>query len=153
MSTSTRKRSEPVERRYVIEATSIRWPKRVWFKTDVPVTPIPEVIKRKFPNLSPKAATRYRRYADAVLVTDEEVMIIEAKVRRPIDGLGQLLLYRHYAPNVTELQRFKPRPFVPTLLIPRVDPFLEPVARANGFKVVIQETEHSMRYLKEKRFV
>ena len=61
-------------------------------------------------------------------------------------------MYRHYMHSTPELQRFKPRTFKATLLTPKVDPFLIAVAEANGFKVVIHETQASSDYMKRKRF-
>jgi hypothetical protein len=135
---SSRKKSVQVERRYVVEAVKKYWPNALRVYYNHPITPISNELRRRFPGVSDRYFTKYRRYVDAVVITDQELLLIEAKIRRPIDGLGQLLLYRHYAAqNMT----------------PKEDPYLIPVAQANGFRVMIVKTDNSQEYLQEKRFV
>jgi hypothetical protein len=150
---SSRKKSVQVERRYVVEAVKKYWPNALRVYYNHPITPISNELRRRFPGVSDRYFTKYRRYVDAVVITDQELLLIEAKIRRPIDGLGQLLLYRHYAAQNPELKPFASKRIIPVLMTPKEDPYLIPVAQANGFRVMIVKTDNSQEYLQEKRFV
>lgn len=152
MSGSSRRRSQQVERKYVKDYAYGRHSHAQKILFNQPVTPIPTEILEANPGVSPRAFTKWSRYADAVVVHPEEVLVVEAKIRRPIDGLAQLMVYRAYAHHHRDLQKFNPRPFIPVLVTPRDDPFLRPVARANGFRFEIYETADSLRYLQEKGY-
>ena len=150
---TSRKKSEQVERRYIKEFAYKVYPNALWIGFEVPITPIPPAFRRQFPSASPKSFTRYRRHCDAVIITETEILLVEAKIRRPIDGLGQLLLYRHYAPTAEAVKRWHPRTIVPVIVSPKNDPFLIPVCASNGFRYIIYETNKSVQYLTEKGFV
>jgi len=152
VSVTKRKPSEQRERRYIVEFVNSHFPSALWRGFNVPVTPISDEMRKRYPDVSSRYFTRFRKYADAIVVTDDEVLILEAKLRHPIEALGQLLVYVYWSYQVPELRRFRPRKHVGAIVAPLDDQFLRIPMEQAGFRLYIFKPKWAMDYLREKGF-
>jgi hypothetical protein len=100
---SLRKKREEVEQHYLAEWIAKRFPspQRVMFQ--VPITGTPHELARGRTDVSPEWFWRFGYRADAVVVADSTLYVIEAETRRPVTGLAELLVYMRgvdEAPNL-----------------------------------------------------
>ena len=58
----------------------------------------------------------YKRYADAVVITQSEILVIEAKMFNPVEAVGPLLQYIDLVKHTPELREFAGRAVVGILL-------------------------------------
>lgn len=94
-----------------------RWMTRVRLGT--PRSEIPR------PEMSPEERVMigsWRRWADAVILTDEDVTIVEAAIRPEPGKISQLELYRTLLPHTPELAAWKGLPIKMILLYAIEDP-------------------------------
>jgi len=49
---------------------------------------------------------RLAKRADAVVITPEEVVVVETETRRPITGLSELLVYKELLPQTVDLKPY-----------------------------------------------
>jgi len=105
MSVRLRKKREEVEQRYLGEWIAKNFPnaqKVFWQKAlgDLPwrYALHSEVDYRYY--------LRYAKRADAVVITPEEVVIVEAETRRPVVGLSELLIYKDLVRETPDLKPY-----------------------------------------------
>jgi len=86
---------------------------------------------------SEQAMLRVRmRWADAVVIQPERILVVEGKLRASefLKGLGELQLYVHLVAHTPEFEKFKDRPVVGRLLLPIEDPAVALIARQQGIE-------------------
>ena len=133
--TFTRLRRE-VEPRWVSEYCAKFYPdKPVRYR--VPLGPIPEELVAKY-GLS-KAIRAYRPWrpeADALVIGDRRLILIEAKVFKVMDGISKLPIYAKLVPETPELNPYKTWPVEMQLLVVKaIEPWIT-IARDLGIKLV-----------------
>jgi len=74
----------------------------------------------------------WRRWADAVILTDQDVTIVEAAIRPEVGKVAQLELYRTLLPHTPELEPWKGLPIKLILLYAIEDPATILLAREKG---------------------
>lgn len=79
----------------------------------------------------------FRRFADAVAVTQTELVIIEGKMRASPDAVAQLLLYRELVPLTFELYDYLSLPIVLEAVFAVDDPAVRRMAERAGVRVQI----------------
>lgn len=89
----------------------------------------------------------YNWYADGVLVLDDQVLCIEAKIRATPAAVSQVEFYLHQMVRTAELQPFMNRPFVPVVLWAVDDPTVSNYARARGVRVEVYTPPWIEEYL------
>jgi len=79
------------------------------------------------------------RWADAVVIMPERILVVEGKLRASefLKGLGELLVYTHLIRVTPEFEKFRGFPVVGRLLLPIPDPVVEAVARSQGLQVQV----------------
>jgi len=79
------------------------------------------------------------RWADAVIIMDDRILVVEGKLRASefLKGVGELLVYTHLVRVTPEFEKFRGLPVVGRLLIPIPDPVVETVARSQGLQVQV----------------
>ncbi len=139
MVSAERPRRVEWEAQYVSEYVATRYP-RTPVRLHVRLgTPPVSTIDRPL-TAEEERVFRYRmRWADAVVFTPEETIVIEGKLRAAeyAKAIGELEIYMslvQYTPEFKEL--LAPR-IVGELLIPGQDPTVETVARRKGYRVVV----------------
>jgi len=137
------------DRRYVSEyvATHITDRKAAFF--NLRLGPPPLEARRMYPEL-PEAYFRvWKKWADAVVVTSDRIILVEGELRRPVVALGEILTYRDLVIQTPELEPYKDLPVEMHLVTPREDPDLMAQAEKQGVKVVIYKPLWALDYLKE----
>ena len=93
----------------------------------------------------------FRRWADVVVVTPRELIVIEGKMRAKPDALGQLRLYRGLLLQTPELARFLDRPVALELVVAIEDPAVSRIAGEFGVRVRIYKPSWLAEWLAEVR--
>ena len=76
-------------------------------------------------------------YADGVVVLDDQVLCIEAKLRATPSAVSQVEFYLQQMMRTPELQKYMNRPFVPVVLWAIDDPAVSAYARGRGVRVAV----------------
>jgi hypothetical protein len=107
--------------------------------------PLPEGVELGSPEH--RAMSHWRRWADAVVIDDTTLRVIEAKIRPDVGVIGQLELYIRLVPSTWELRDYADRRIVPVLLCAVHDPQLAALAGEKGFEYHIYKPEWVDAYL------
>ncbi len=124
-----------IERRYVVEYVAAKYPKRVAAYFNLRLGLPPEELRRRYPELPPEWGRVWMPFADAVVITESTIDVIEAKIRNPRQALGQLLDYVRRVPYTPELRRYLGREVRPILVMPYRDPEIERTCAEIGIYV------------------
>jgi hypothetical protein len=92
----------------------------------------------------------WRKFADAVVVTENEIIVIEAKIVARVETIGQLEMYGKLVEETPELQRFLPKKVRLVLVAVVVDPYLVREAEAKGIEVVLYRPDWAVEYAEER---
>jgi hypothetical protein len=79
----------------------------------------------------------YNWYADAVIVLDDQVLCIEAKMRATPSAVSQVEFYLGQMIRTPAMQQYMNRPFVPLCLWAIDDPAVSAYARGRGVRVEV----------------
>jgi hypothetical protein len=93
------------------------------------------------------ALRAFSRWADAVVVTRDELILVEAKVRSSPNAIGQLMLYRDLVPGTPELAGYLDRPLVLQLLVAVEDPAVTRLCAQAGIRHVVYRPPWLPEYL------
>jgi len=77
-----------------------------------------------------------RFWADAVVVTDQKLILIEAKIKPSPGVLGQIEIYRRLLPQTPELKPFFPRDVEAQLVYCIEFPLIVALAREKGIRAI-----------------
>jgi hypothetical protein len=136
------------ERRYVPEYVNETYPQRVTVFYNVAVGPAPEELWRAHPEIPYESFRRWRFWVDAIVILSDRMVLIEGKIRKPAEGLGQLLMYKALLPQTPELSPYARLPVEMVLVTPRPDPRVIGVAASLGVKVEIYTKDWVQEYLR-----
>ncbi len=91
----------------------------------------------------------YMRWADAIVFSPTETIVIEGKLRGSEypKALGELEIYVALVPHTAEYAHLLASRVVGELLIPTPDPTVETLARRKGFRVVVWSPPWLSAYL------
>jgi len=104
-----------------------RWMTRVRLGSPTPSTPRPEM------SLEERAMVGvWRRWADAIILTNTEVSLVEAAIRPNPGKISQLELYAMLFPHTPELEPWRDVPLTLILLYAIEDPATTLLARQKG---------------------
>jgi hypothetical protein len=76
----------------------------------------------------------FRRWADAVVVTPAEVVLIEVSIRSDTGDPSKLVIYGRLARHTPELQEYLDRPLVLELVVAVEDPVVSQLAHELGIR-------------------
>lgn len=144
-----RKEYKQRERRYVPEYVNEKFPNRVAVFYNLAVGPPPEILHKAHPEIPLSHFRRWRFWIDAVVILPDRMVLLEGKIRKPAEGLGQLLLYRALLPQTPELKPYANLPVEMRLVTPRPDPRVIGVAASLGITVDIYVKDWVLAYLRE----
>jgi hypothetical protein len=94
----------------------------------------------------------YNWYSDGILVLDDQVLCIEAKIRATPAAVSQVEFYLQQMIRTAELQPFMNRPFVPVVLWAVDDPTVSNYARGRGVRVEVYTPSWIEDYLQQVLF-
>lgn len=89
----------------------------------------------------------YRRWADAVVVLPDRLLLIEAAIRPDPGDISQLELYAALLPYTPEFKEHKAKPIELLLLYSLEDPVLLRMARERDIKVIYYRPAWLQEYL------
>jgi len=148
-----RKKYKRVEREYVVDYVVNHFPQRVRAYFNLRLGPAPEWVRKAYPNVKPGYFKVWKRYADAVVVTQTAIYLVEAKVHNVKVGPGYLLEYRNLLPQTPELKPYLGRPIHLRLVIPIPDPWVMQTCDQLGIEVDVYQPEWLIPILKEKGYI
>ena len=148
-----KKRYRRVERRYVVDYVLNKYknPIRVFY--NLKLGPPPEWVVKAYPGLKETMYRPWQRYADAVVVTDATLDLIEAKVHNWKVGIGYLIEYEALLPQTPRLREYLNRPIRKILVIPLPDPWILSIAPKYGIIVDVYLPDWLIPILKEKHYL
>jgi len=122
-----------IERRYVVEYVLNRYPKALLRMFNVRLG-IPTPIKAGKASMAEyRVAKLWAPFADAIVVLDNEIRVIETKIRYPRHGIGALKDYVRRVPETPTLQKYLPnRNIIGVLVTPLYDPDIERTCKLEG---------------------
>jgi hypothetical protein len=147
-----RKVYEQRERRYVPEFVQERYKDRVSAMFNMAIGPAPEELHRKYPDISFENFRRWRFWIDAVVILQDRLVLIEGKLRKPQEGLGQLLVYEHLLSETPELAPYAHLPVQMVLVTPKPDPRVIGVCGTLGITVEIYKPDWVTEYLRSEGY-
>ena len=116
-----------------------------------PLGPIPDELKALHgPAKAAKVYRPSRPEVDALIILPEEIILIEAKIFKYMDGLAKLPVYKALAKKSDELQVFRHRPMRMHLLIPVAIPWVIAAAPDLGVEVKTAAPEWLMEVWQER---
>ena len=137
------------DRRYVAEYIDQLYPyAKVWY--NLRLGPPPIGVAEKYPGVDVNRYARvWKKTCDAVVVTENEVILIEGELRRPLLALGELISYRDLLFQTPELAAYAKMPVKSILLCPVYDPTLELQLKENKIEAVVFRPKWVDDYLEE----
>lgn len=108
-----------------------------WAKTSIDGGAPPEIYKI------------YQRWADAIIITPKELILIEAKIKPDPGVISQINLYEQLLPKTPELQEFMDLPTRKVLLMAQRDLDVEELARTQDIEIQYYSPPWVTDYLKE----
>ena len=123
------------------------YPGRFW-STNIRVGPIDPHVPRD--GLSPaqrRIMGVFRRYADAVIPLDHELVVVETTMFKAVQKIGPLLEYVDLAPQTPELAQFAHLPVRGELVSPLPDPRAQRLCERAGLVWVVFEPEWLDRFV------
>lgn len=89
----------------------------------------------------------WRRWADAIVIMPDRLILIEAAIRPNPGDISQLELYERLVPMTPELAEYKDLPIDKVLLFALKDPAMELMARERNIRVVYYHPDWIDEYL------
>jgi hypothetical protein len=89
----------------------------------------------------------FRRWADAVVVTREELIVVEASIRSDSGDPSKLVLYGRLVPLTPELRPYLDRPLVLELVVAVEDPAVSALAHEMGIRTRVYPPPWLPEYL------
>lgn len=142
-----------VERRYVVEYVSAKWPRRIEARFNVALGAPPEILEQMYPAAPKNSFQRWRRYVDAVVILSKELYIIEAKVWHPKTGIADLLEYRELVPQTPELAPYLNRTTIYLLVVPFFRDVWIQQAKREGFAIDLYQPKWLIPHLKRRNLI
>lgn len=136
--------SMPTRIRRELEPAWVSWYCAKHFPNDIvkprcPLGPIPKEIKEALgETIGRKVYRPWRPEVDAVVITPTQMILIEAKIQKFMDGLSKLPRYRDLVSDTPELRPWRYLPINMRLLIPRSIPWVEIAADKAGVQVLME---------------
>jgi len=92
----------------------------------------------------------FRRWADAIVIKDDEMVLIEAAIMPEPGDVSKLELYSRLVYSTAELEEYRDLPLVGELVYAIEDPLVIVMARERGFRVKYFRPKWVDDYLKER---
>lgn len=136
------------DRRYITEYVLLAFPGRpAWF--NLRLGHAPDEIARRNPGINVDRVARvWLRTADAVVANEVEFVLLEGELRRPVESVGELLIYRDLIYDTAELRPYGRLPIRMMLVCPINDPSLSSIMRGQGIELAIYQPQWALDYLR-----
>jgi hypothetical protein len=125
------------EQRYVSEYVLKYYPTDI-VKYRCPLGSVPGMwVKEMGMGRAVRAYRPYRPECDAAIITADEVIVIEGKIMKVLDGLAKLPIYRMLIPESPEFYEYRNLPVRAVLVTPKEPQWEKRVAKEFDIEVVI----------------
>lgn len=129
------KRRENWEQRYVSEYVLEFYPDSI-AKYRCPLGAIPATwVEMMGIGKAAKTYRPYRPECDAAVITADEIILIEGKIMKVLDGLAKLPIYKWLIPKTPEFLEYKSLPVIALLVTPKEPQWEAEVAEHLGVEV------------------
>lgn len=128
---------QKVERRYIVEWVEKNHPQPLARLYNVRLGTVSPEIRASAPGQPESFFKTSLSYADSVVVTEDELLVIEAKIYTPENGIAQLNRYARLVPTSPDLKMWASRPVKKILVTWRGTMPIIDEANHNGVTVVI----------------
>ena len=137
------------DKRYVAEWVIENYPyAEVFF--NLRLGPVPAEVAAAFPGVDADRYARvWKKSCDAVVITADEMILIEGELRRPLLALGELLIYRDLLSTTPELRAYSNRRVRTVLLCPVEDPTLDVTLTEHKIEKAVYRPPWVNEYLRE----
>ena len=98
-----------------------------------------------------RLASVWKRYADAIVLDDEKLILIEGAIFPDLGDISRLLGYEKLLRQTPEFKQYSNLPIEKQLVLAVEDKFLEKLAGENAVKVVYYKPEWVETYLMDLR--
>ena len=116
-----------------------------------PLGPIPDALKELYgPAKAARVYRPSRPEVDALIVLDDSLLLIEAKILKYMDGLAKLPVYAALVKKTPELDVLMPRRIDMHLLLPQKIPWVMSVAEDLGVTVKTSAPQWVMQIWEER---
>ena len=136
---STRRKRREWEAEFVSEYVAATFPgRRAYFHQRLGTWPGP-LTSEDLSDAERSLIRVYMRWADAVIPLEDQIIVVEGKLRASefLKGLGELLVYTQLIPHTEQFRAWRGSRVVGRLLIPILDPVVSAVAGRQGFQVAV----------------
>jgi hypothetical protein len=139
--------NQPVEQRLLAEWLAVRWPNnrvklRVRVGADHPDLILPGLTAEEL-----RMVANWRRWADAIIWADRELIVVEATVFPDAGKVSYLELYMRLVPGTPELAEWRDWPVRGIILMGIEDPLISRLAGERGLTVEIYHPRWIDSYL------
>jgi len=140
---------EPREMRYVAEWVTAKFPgARVIYRCRLGSLR-PEAQLKGLTEAERKLYTVYKYWADAIVITEREIILVEGKLRPKPGVISQIELYLRLIPQTEELKPYAHLPRRVILLMATPEWYVIELAKEKGIEVIIWSPAWAEQYLKE----
>jgi len=139
-----------IERRYVVEYVANKFKNAIWRGFNVRLGAPLKVMRKMYPELGTEWFKVWLPTADSVVITEDAIYIIEAKIRQPRAAVGQLLDYKLQLPKTPEFKRYLDRPIYCVLVVPYPDPMLRELCETHGIIMDVYRPNWVIDYMRER---
>jgi len=127
---------QPREMQMVTEYLTREYPRTFWATRVRLGSPHPELLMPVLSEEERRMIGVWRRWADAVIVQKDKVIILEAAIRPDPGDVSKLELYSRLLPVTPEYRQYKDRPIEMILLYAIEDPATILLARERGIRCI-----------------
>ena len=137
------------DRRYVAQWVIENYPHAQVFY-NLRLGGVPSEVAARYPGVDVNRMARvFKKTCDAVVVTSDELILVEGELRRPLLALGELLVYRDLISTTPELQPWSHFHVRTVLLCPVEDPTLDITLTRHKIEKAVFKPPWVEEYLRE----
>lgn len=140
--------TEQRERLYVVEYVRTAYPNdRALFNVRLGAIPT-DMSGVNIGNLSPNIFKVFNRYVDALVIKQDRLIMIEAKILLDLGAISQLQYYATIYKGTPELANYFDLPLELELVTATAEPSVVEFANQKGIRVVVFQTPQALNYVK-----
>jgi len=139
--------TEQRERRFIVDYVRTRYPNdRAMF--NVRLGGIPAKMEGvDIGGLSSNIYKVFNRYVDAIVIAQDRLLLIEAKILVDLGAVSQLEYYRSLVPQSPDLARYSALPIDLQIVTASADPSFVAFAASKGVNIVVFRPPYAVEYL------
>lgn len=135
------------ETRLLMDYLAATYPGVPWM-TNIRVGPLdPHIPRAGLSDAAIKLMGNFRRYADAVVITEGRVVVVETTIQKAVQKVGQLLEYLDLVPLTPELAEHSGKPLSGVLVSAIPDPRAQALCGKVGLHFVVFEPSWLAQFL------